>query len=257
MVTIENFQLFEVGRANIPGPELFWMSNFGDTFSLSFQVALVRTENALILLNSGPEENLEPMNSHWAVNLGPDSAMEVSGEGDLVTQLLLHGISPSDVSHVVLSPLQLYSTGGLHHFSNAEVCISRRGWVHLLTTKNHPHDSKRHSINDATLAHLVSDGWDKLRFLEDEDEIVPGVRTWWTGTHHRASVATEFRYQGKKVLWTDAIFYHENLVRRHPIGVCESIEEALVFFDRASRYDLVFPMYDPANRARFQREFET
>lgn len=255
MSEVLSFQLLEVGCSTIPGPELFWMSHFDETFPLSFQVALLKTQDAVVLLNAGPQDNLETMNSHWALNLGAESAMKVSPDGDLVSQLSALGVSPSDVTHVVLSPFQLYSTGGLSHFSDAEVCLSRRGWVHLLTTKHHPHDSKAHSINDATLVHLVTDGWEKLRFLEDEDEIVPGVKTWWTGTHHRASIATDFTFQGKNVLWTDAIFYLDNLTRRHPIGVCESIEEAMAFFDRAQGYDIVFPMYDPSNRVRFSEEF--
>ena len=59
------------------------------------------------------------------------------------------------------------------------------------TTHKHPHDGRDTSIPPQILAELVGTSWDRVVLLEDEETIAPGLRTWWSGGHHRASIAVE------------------------------------------------------------------
>jgi hypothetical protein len=44
----------------------------------------------------------------------------------------------------------------------------------------------------------------------------------------------------------------ENVIRDHPIGICENLQEALVAYERVRRSaDVIVPLYDPANFVRF------
>ena len=52
----------------------------------------------------------------------------------LVTELARLGIAPEDVDYVLLTPLELYTTGTLHLFTTARICMTRRGWTHFHTT---------------------------------------------------------------------------------------------------------------------------
>src|SRR5690606_13605529 len=216
-----------MGRGDVPGPELFWMSGWDEWYSLLFQTVLVRGDGVTALVNTGPARDLEPMNAHWAKVLGERAAMRREDGEFVLDQLASHGVAPEDVTHVILTPLQLYTVSNVMSFTSARICIAERGWVHFHTTHSHPHDNRATSLPDDVLVHLVTDAWPRVRLLADEDEIAPGLRTWWCGTHHRASVVVEADTSQGTVAISDAFFYLENLERDHPIGINENMYEAL------------------------------
>ena len=246
-----SLQLLPVGESLIPGPELFWMSAWDEWFPLRFQVALIRGNGVVALVNTGPARDLEPMNKQWESFLGPRARLARRDGEFILEQLERVGVRPEDVTHVFLTPLQLYSVSNIHEFPNAQIAMSRRGWEHFHTTKSHPHDDRDASLPPDVLAHLIGPAWERLRLLTDEEQIAEGLRTWWAGSHHRASFAVEVdTAQGTAVI-TDAFFYIENVERDHPIGICENIYEAMAAHARASNADLIIPLYDPKNLDRF------
>ena len=240
-----------VGHSEIPGPELFWMTAWDEWFPLTFQVILVTGPGVIALINTGPAENLEPMNTGWAAFLGERAVMTRHAGEFIIDQLSAHGIAPDDVTHVILTPLQLYSVSNVLRFPNARICMSRRGWVHFHSVHEHPHDDRATSIPPEILVELVTSAWPRITLLDDEDQIAPGLRTWWTGGHHRASIAVEIDTDVGTVVASDAFFYLENVTRNRPIGICENIYEAMRAHGRASRAAIVLPLYDPKNFERF------
>ena len=240
-----------MGSGEIPGPELFWMNDFDRWHTLNFQVFLIQGDGVRALVNTGPPEDLSPMNAGWESFLGARARFKRSEGEFLLDQLARVGVLPDEITHIILTPLQLYTTGNLQHFENAEICISERGWIHLLTTKDHPHDDKDTSIPPELLARLVTDMWPRLRLLQDEDMIFPGVTTWWAGSHHRATIAVEVETAAGKAVITDAFFTMQNLERNRPIGICENIYEAMAAHERAQLADIILPLYDPSNFERF------
>lgn len=236
-----------VGRSLIPGPELFWMSAWGEWLPLTFQVVLIEGPGARILVNTGPGPDIEPMNTLWARMLGEKSRMERTRGEFIVDVLASVGLAPADITHVVCTPFQLYTTSNLPLFANAEVCLSKRGWVHFHTTHEHPHDVRWNSIPRDVLGWLVADHWDQVRLLEDEDTVLPGVRTWWAGTHHRASIAVEIDTDAGVVVASDAFFCYANVEQNRMLGISESMAEGLAAYARARRVaDHLLPLYDPA-----------
>lgn len=239
-------RLLKVGQMDVPGPQVFWMSAWDRWLTLHFNVLLVEGAGVRMLVNTGPPDDLEPLNAHVRSVLG-DRATFVRDEDERVEAHLEGlGISPDEITHVVVTPLQLYSTSGLPLFTNAQICLSKRGWVAFHTTHDHPHDVRWATLSKRTLSYLVLDAWERVRLLEDEDEVVPGVRTWWAGTHHRASVAIEIDTAAGVVVASDAFFYRENVLDNRPLGIGESIEEALTCYARVRRTaDVVLPLNDP------------
>lgn len=113
-------------------------------------------------------------------------------DGETIEAAFSHvGIEPEDVTHLLLAALQLYTTANISLCTNAQICMTERGWVHYHTTREHPHDDRWISIPRDILVHLVTDAWGRVRLLDDEDQILPGIRTWWSGVHHRASMVVE------------------------------------------------------------------
>jgi glyoxylase-like metal-dependent hydrolase (beta-lactamase superfamily II) len=241
-----------VGTSLIPGPELFWMSQFDQWYPLTFQSVLVRGAGVVAIVNTGPARDLEDMNVRWESFLGSKARMQRGDDEFIIDQLAKHGVAPSDVTHVILTPLQLYTISNLLEFSNAQICISRRGWEHFHTTHEHPHDDRATSIPDEILVELVTSAWPRVRLLQDEDEISPGLRTWWCGGHHRASVVVEVDTSKGVVAISDCFFYERNVTENRPLGINESLDEIATAYERVrNTADIILPLYDPANFERF------
>lgn len=227
------------------------MSQWNDWFPLSFQVGVIQGPGVTALVNTGPAQDLEPMNRGWAAFLGERAQMERDEGQFILDQLRSLGVEPADVTHVILTPLQLYSVSNVLAFPNAEICISKRGWVHFHMTHVHPHDNRETSIPPEIITRLVTDAWDRVRLLEDEETIAPGIRTWWSGGHHRASLAVEVDTKNGTAVLSDSFFYLENVEKDHPIGITENIYECLAAHERARQADIILPLYDPKNFERF------
>lgn len=241
-----------VGESIVPGPELFWMSHFDEWFPLAFQVVLIKGPGVVALVNTGPAEDLEPMNAGWASFLGERARMTRAPGAFILDQLAAHGVAPDDVTHVILTPLQLYTVSNVLAFPRAQICISKRGWTHFHSTHEHPHDNRATSIPDDILVELVTTAWPRVRLLEDEDEVAPGLRTWWSGGHHRASIVVEVDTDSGVVAISDTFFWLKNVTDDIPIGINESMYEVLDAHARVRRTaDIVLPLYDPENTTRF------
>jgi hypothetical protein len=230
----------------VPGPEIFWMSEWNEWLTLNLQVALIQGPGVTALINTGPPQDVSGINAMWTSVLGPRAELKI-GPGEFVTEALAQaGVSPDDITHVIVTPFQLYTTANIPLFTNAKVCVSKRGWVHYHTTHAHPHDSRWHSIPRDVLTYLVTDAWDRVQLLEDEDEVVPGIRTWFSGTHHRASIAVEVDTNDGVVCASDSFFYYENVEQDRLLGISENMYEGLTTYKRArDTAKHLLPLYDP------------
>ncbi len=245
-------RLLHVGDGEIPGPELFWMSEWDRWFPIAFQVALIQGNNINALVSTGAAEDLTAMNDKWAEGLGERARMRRTKGQFIMEQLAAIGIAPETVTHVILTPLQLYTVSNVARFPKAKICLSRKGWIHYHTTHDHPHDDRWHCIPRDVLTYMTCEAWDRVRLLEDEDEIAPGLRTWWAGSHHRASIVVQVDTTEGVVTVTDAYFVKRNIEDDHPIGICESIYEALAVHERIRRTaDHPLTLYDPAQLASY------
>lgn len=241
-----------VGTSIIPGPELFWMNDFDQWHPLTFQVQLIRGADVTALVNTGPARDLEPMNAGWASFLGERARMQRREGWYILDQLAALGVAPEDITHVILTPLQLYTVSNVLEFPAAQICIAERGWVHFHTSHRHPHDNRATSIPDEILVPLVTSAWARVRLLKDEDVIAPGLRTWWSGGHHRASIVVEVDTAAGVVAISDSYFHVRNVTDDVPLGINESLNEILTTYERVRRTaDVILPIYDPGNFDRF------
>jgi len=238
--------ILKVGELEVPGPQVFWMSAWDEWLPLHFNVLVVEGGGNCLLVNTGPPADLQQLNRHIQSMLGTRATFKQCSDERLQAQLDRIGLRVEDITHIVVTPFTLYSTSGLPLFPNAEIFLSKRGWVAFHTTHDHPHDSRWTTLSPETLRYLVLDAWDRVRLLEDEDEIVTGVRTWWAGAHHRASIAVEIDTVAGVVVASDAFFYRENVLDNRPLGITESLDEALACYARVRRVaDHIVPLNDP------------
>lgn len=246
-------RVVKVGQVEVPGPEVYWMSGWDEWLTLSFNVVVAQGDGVVALVNTGAPDDLSPINDIWTAGLGPRATYRRSDEETIEAQLAAIGVAPEDVTHLVVTPFQLYSTGGIPRFPNAQICVSRKGWIHFHTTHEHPHDDRWTSIAPDVLKYLVIDAWDRVRLLDDEDEVVPGLRTWWAGTHHRASMAVEIDSNAGVVVASDAFFLYANVEDGRPLGISENMYEGIATYERTRRVaDHIVPLYDPLVFDRYE-----
>ncbi len=249
-------QSIGVGTFQEPGPSVFWQSHWDEWIDLRLQLVLVRGGGIIALVNTALPDDLAALHAEYPTAL----MFKPEGErGALVRRphelqrpaLAAAGVIPADVTHVIINPIVRYTTETIDQFSNAQICVSKRGWVHYHTTHEHPHDSRAAFSRDM-LVHLVTDWWPRVRLLEDEDEIAPGLRAWHSGVHHRGSMVVEVDTAVGVVAISDSFFVYENLEGGQPLGLNESFEETFRTYERVRKTaDHVIPLYDPAVLDRY------
>lgn len=240
-------QVLKMGQSDVPGPEVYWMSHFEEWLTLYFYMVVIRAPGIVAIVNTGPPADLTEMNQQWASYAGPRCQM-LRQPGERPDAALARlGIQPEDVTHVLITPLQSYATGNIPMFRNAQICLSRRGWIEDFHAPRFPiHSPRRTRIPDDVLAYLELEAPEKVRLLEDEDEVAPGLLAHWVGVHHRSSIAFEVNTAKGLVMTSDAAFYYGNIEKPHPLGIGESLEECHVAYERFRSADVFLPLYDPA-----------
>ena len=150
---------------------------------------------------------------------------------------------------VVLTPLTAYTTGRLELFDHAELCISRSAWLDLLAPApgvNAPTD-RSIAIHEPALVRLVTDWWPRVRLLEDEDEVAPGISVFRAGVHQKGTLAVVVETDHGTVVYSDAAYRHGNVEGPHPIGLARSLDEAYASYARINRIaDVFLPGFEPS-----------
>lgn len=238
----------------VPGPEVFYMGHFGEWLPLDIHVALLEGAGHTVLVNTGPPPDyLSYMNQVWREELGDRAQMALVEPEGIEAILSRWHVLPEQVTDVVVTPLQAYAIGSVASFRHARIHISRRGWIDFFAPPEF--DSRRRmAIPDTVLRYLLEEAWFERRvhLLEDEDEVAPGLRAWWAGTHHRSSLALEVETGSGLVTLSDVAFYYENLEENRPLGILESLEECRRAYRRIQASGARFvSLYDPSTLTRF------
>lgn len=246
-------QVLKMGQCQVRGPEVYWMDRWDDWEELFFYLVLVRGEGKTAIINTGPPRDLSALNARWTSAFGERGAL-VRREDELPEKALARvGVAPDEVDYVLITPLQAYATANIPLFRNAQVCFSRRGWIEDFHAPRYEmHVPRKLRIPDEALNYLTLQAPEKLRLLEDEDEILPGMTAAWVGTHHRSSMAYFIQTRAGRAAVTDCCFKYGNIEKNIPLGIMESLPECMAAYERLRREaDLVIPLYDPEVLKRF------
>jgi glyoxylase-like metal-dependent hydrolase (beta-lactamase superfamily II) len=249
-----SIKAFNAGTFWVPGPEVYWMERWNQREEMNVIIYLVSGGGENILVNTGPPQDLTVLNQAWEKFFGYPEAKIVRSETQLPQNILLsQGLDVSDISKVIVTPLQAYATANIHLFRNAEICISRKGWIEdFQAPYYHLHVPRHLRIPTEVNNYLQNEGWEKVRLLQDEEEILPGIRSFWTGVHHRSSLAVCIDTEHGPVILTDCFFKYGNIEQGHYLGVMESMMEADAAWARIRKEGKILAsVYDPEVFQRF------
>ena len=246
-------RVLTMGQCEVPGPEIYWMSHWDKWYTLNFYMTVIQGGGKTAIINTGPPADLGPLNEVWKHFAGERCQMRREEPERPIAALASIGIAPEDVDYVLVTPLQAYATANIHLFKNATVCLSQRGWVEDYHAPKWPmHIPRELRIPDEVIKYLQFEAPEKLRLLDDEDEIVPGLRAWWSGVHHRSSMAYAVDTAKGTVIVTDSFFKYGNVEENIPLGIMESMEECFATYARLRREGTILvPIYDPEVLERF------
>lgn len=247
--------ILKVGQADVHGPEVYWMSKWFDWETLFFYMLVVRGEGKTVVINTGPPEDVSEISRVWVQYIGDErGALKVAPEERPARALARLGVDPAEVDYVIISPLQAYSISNVQLFPNATICLSRRGWVdfHAPKFSNQQTTSRKASIPDDVLHYLVIDAWSRVRLLEDEEQILPGLRTFWVGAHGAASLAICIDTAKGTVIYSDCAFKYPNIEESRLLGIAMSLDDCQAAYARIRKEaDIFIPGFDPDVLSRF------
>src|SRR5882762_4033464 len=243
-----SIKAFNAGTFWVPGPEVYWMEGWGTREEMNLIIYLVRGGGHNILINTGPPQDLTILNKAWLAFFGFPEAQIARADDQLPQNILRsEGLGPEDITEVIVTPLQAYSTSNIDLFRKADINISRKGWIEdFQAPYYHLHVPRHLRIPHEVNNYLQNEGWEKVRLLADEAEILPGLRTFWAGVHHRSSLAVSIDTSKGKIIITDSYFKYGNIEQGRYLGVMESMIEADATWARIRKEaDITASIYDP------------
>ena len=241
------------GTVDVPYPEVYWMERFHDWTTIEFQIGVIQGGGKTIVVNTGFPEDISGIAKAWRDYLGERAMLQRPEAWKTKAALQEVGVDPANVDLVIITPIQLYATGNLRMFPNAQFCISRRGWVEDIIAPTYPHHVPRQGcISDEDLFWLMGEKRNSLRLLEDVDEVLPGLNCRWAGVHHRSTILVEVQTTQGLAILSDCAFHFANVEEGRPLGIAESIIEAhAVYRDIKARARHFIPLYEPRIHQRY------
>lgn len=244
-----------VGKMDaVPTAAVYALEKIGEYERFCYTMLILRRERdaEVIIINTGFPEEISHIRKAWQ-DWDARCWFERKDEMKIANILAARGIDPLSVRHVFLTPWGPYNTGNISLFLNASLYVLKRGWAYLMGLEEDlPRLPRFVTIPDKELVYLVTDGFEKLVLLPDEAEPLPGIRIFYAGVHHPASMAIAINTAQGVAIFSDAFFKFQNIELMKPIGYCQDLRQCLRSYRRiAQEADLLIPMYDPALYERY------
>lgn len=213
-------------------------ANGGEDTSLFYlYVSVIEGGEKPMLVDTGPRD-VETFNKGTAKYIPGGVRQEPQ---ERTEQLLADsGIDPADVSHVFVTHLHADHYDYFDLFTNAQLVVNKQGFLESLT-----------GIKQNVMQALAKRWAYSLRLVEDE-EILPGIRTFWLGCHSVCSQGIAVQTaQGTAVFTGDVVYKYRNIEENIPIGWADTgaCLEAMKKIRNVA--DIVIPSHDPELLRRF------
>ena len=159
------------------------------------------------------------------------------------------GFDPETIEDVIVTHCHYDHTGNLNSFPNARFHMGATEMASV-TGPLMTHPATRAGFGKRDVSTLVGFVYeDRMRFLADEDEVFPGVRSFLAPGHTTGQLALEVdTARGPVILTSDAVHTYDELETERPFPVFHDMGAMVMSFrmikQRAVRPDLIVPGHD-------------
>lgn len=243
-------QILLCGQTVTPGPQFFYLADYGKRYETNCYCWLVRGEGRTILVDCGLRD-LAEVNAHR-----PADAPWRWGRagGPLPDVLGRYGVAPEDVDTLVVTHLHYDHCSNIGMFRNARLLIGRREWE-FVTNPPHPRLLSRPAYPTDVYDWLAQAARDRVVLMEDEHEVAPGLRAFWVGGHSLGLMAVQVPLASgrRAVIGSDAVCMYANLERNIPPGFQLNLADAYHALDKIrAAGEVVLPGHDPVALERHE-----
>ena len=175
------------------------------------------------------------------------------------TALAPFGITPDDITTLIVTHLHYDHAGGLHLFPNATLHMQAAEMVYA-TGPCMCHDTLRMPFTANHVCEAIKRLYSgKVIFHDGDAQIANGVTVHCIGGHSRGLQCVRVQTEaGWLVLASDATHFYENQRSRKPFPIVVDLDDMLNGFKKleqlASHPDLIIPGHDPLVRQVFPQD---
>lgn len=160
-----------------------------------------------------------------------------------IEALKRNGIDPADVAYVIVTHMHADHYDYFDAFPNAKLVVNKREYKDMTDGRDRLAPDVRKALNDRPKA---------LRLVDDDEEILPGIRAVQLGCHTPGSQGVLVRtWMGPVLLAGDVVYKYENIEKDRPTRspdpeICRDAMARI-----RSLADIVLPAHDPLTLQRW------
>lgn len=232
------------GTCKIAGSHAFYQGDNAQTYEFALYIWLILGPDKPILVDAGLSD-VEEMN-RGAAHVLREPITQSKYESSRA-QLRKFGLTPEDIGHVFITHLHFDHVDDLLNYKNAKVYIGKKEWEGATSAApSWGHGRIMHEFINTPSCRQ------RLVLVEDQ-EILPGIESFWVGGHTPGSMAYRVNTaHGKIVLTGDTVSLLANIERNVPPGVFTDYKECMSAMKKIrEKADIVLPSHDAGTLDRW------
>ena len=251
-MTTYSLRAIKVAEVSAPGPHVCYQSHWDEWFPFAFYVWVLSDGRETIVIDTGMPQGEYLERLQKLVGAIHPRLPQYENVRPVSEALAEAGVQPEEVDHLLITTVVVHTTGGIENFRNARIYMSKRGWMDYWVPE-FPHPFPRDIFfTPPALKWLVTEAWERVHLVGEDEEILPGIRMFWAGVHHRGSMCVSIETSKGTVTLFEPAFLYINVEQKIPIGVLESIAEWHEIYGKVERIGgIILPSHDPALLERY------
>jgi len=243
---VYDIEIHRNGFTKAPGPEMFFLSDWEKEYKLYTYVFILRGNGHTILIDTGCGD-IEIINKMLSKEFEGKITFELPEEEKIESILKRSNLEPGEVDYVFISHLHHDHSSNVDLFPNAKVILSKKGWMEYMK-KNRPYYYNDALFPTGPIKYIAGMDPKNIIFVEDEIEVLPGIKAFWVGGHTPGCMAVQVNSRKGKVVFTsDVAFFKENVINNHPIGLFYDLWECYEAYEKIrDNADIIITSHDPS-----------
>jgi glyoxylase-like metal-dependent hydrolase (beta-lactamase superfamily II) len=238
-------EIYRNGITEAPGPEMFFLDDWNKKYRLYTYVFVVKSSKNTMLIDTGCGD-ISKINKMLKEKFKGKISFEIPQDETIQSIIEKAKLDPGKVDHVIVTHLHHDHASNINLFPNAKVVLSKKGLIEYIK-KERPYYYNDILFPPEPIKYIAALPAEKLILVEDEMEILPGIRCFWVGGHTPCCMAVEVNTKkGNVVVTSDVAFLERNVTENLPIGLFYNLWECYEAYKKINnRADFIFTSHDP------------